>query len=275
MYPVLVQLGPFELRTLSVFTILAFLTTAFLFWRKGKEEHYPEVQLFDGFLLAVLIGFVFGRFGYIVAEFGSFGFSILKWLDVFGYPGINGVIGVAAATIYLYKHAKKHKWDPFEILDFWVLSLAGGLALGYLGLFFDGTAFGLQTDLPVGFVFPGLQEPHHPTPLYFAIFFMILSWYLSWVEYRYRTFEWYRAGKKTAQTGFLIATFIIASSIFFFMMTWFKPPIFSFFGVNADRLLTLGGVFYGAGLMWHRSGRTFRARKKVAASVVEEDHVSS
>jgi len=276
MYPQLFELGPFTLRTLSVMMVLAFFITAFLFWRKGREEHYPEIELIDGFLMAVLIGFVFGRAGYIVAEIGIFGFSVLKWLDVFGYPGLNGAMGTIAATIYLFRHAKKQKWDPFEILDFWALALAGGLSIGYLGLFFDGSVFGLQTDLPMGITFPGLQEPHHPTALYFSIFFLALSWYLSWVEYRYRTFEWYRAGKKTAQTGFLISIFLIVSAIFFFAMTWLKPPIFSFFDVNADRLLTLVAIFFGLGLLWNRSGRNFRPRRKPPTSLTIEDlHVAS
>lgn len=262
MFPVLFTIGPFELRTLSFFMVLSFLMTAFLFWKKGREEHYPEIQLFDGFLLASMLGFVVGRVGYVLSQLSLLGWSVFKWVDVFNYPGINGAIGVIAASLYLYHFAKHYKWDAFEILDFWVLSLSGGLAVGYVGLFLDGSAFGIPTQLPWGITFPGLQEPHHPTQLYFAVFFFILSWYLAKVEYKYRTFEWYRAGKKTAQTGFLVSLFLVAATAFFLLMTWFKPPIFAFFGVNGDRVAAIAGLLFGAGLLFHRSGRTFSRPKK-------------
>lgn len=274
MFPVLFSAGPFELRTLSFFLVLAFLLTAFLFWKKGREEHYSEVELFDGFLLAVLVGLVAGRVGYVLSAVSLLGWSVFKWIDIFGYPGINGAIGVLAATLYLFHFAKRAKWDTFEILDFWVLALAGGLAIGYVGLFFDGSGFGIPTQLPWGVTFPGLQEPHHPTQLYFATFFLILSWYLARVEYKYRTFEWYRAGKKTAQTGFLVSIFMIATTAFFLFMTWFKPPVFSYFGVNGDRIAAIAGLIFGAGLLFNRSGRTLFSPKKrlvpVQAQATEE-----
>lgn len=273
MFPVLFSAGPFELRTLSFFLVLAFLLTAFLFWKKGREEHYPEIELFDGFLLAVMVGLVSGRVGYVLSAVSLLGWSVFKWVDIFGYPGINGAIGVIAATVYLYNFAKRAKWDTFEILDFWVLALAGGLAIGYVGLFFDGSAFGIATQLPWGVTFPGLQEPHHPTQLYFAAFFFILSWYLARVEYKYRTFEWYRAGKKTAQTGFLLSLFLIATTAFFLLMTWFKPPIFSYFGVNGDRIAAIAGLIFGASLLFNRSGRTlFNSKKRPLPMQEEERH---
>lgn len=262
MFPILFAIGPFQLRTLSFFLVLSFLTTAFLFWKKGREEHYPEIQLFDGFLMATMVGLLMGRVGYVLSQLGTLGFSVFKWVDVFNYPGISGAIGVLAASLYLYRYANKNKWDAFEILDFWVLSLAGGLAIGYVGLFFDGSAFGLPTALPWGITFPGVQEPHHPAQLYFAVFFFILSWYLARAEYKYRTFEWYRAGKKTAQTGFLISVFLIAAAAFFLIMTWFKPPVFAWYGVNGDRVLSLIGLIYGSLLLLNRSGRSFWRHKR-------------
>ncbi|PIR61636.1 MAG: hypothetical protein COY81_03700 [Candidatus Pacebacteria bacterium CG_4_10_14_0_8_um_filter_43_12] len=270
MFPVLYSVGAFEFRTFNFFIVLAFLMTAFLFWKKGREEHYPEVQLFDGFLLATMVGFLAGRVGYVLSVLPMLGWSVFKWIDIFGYPGISGAIGVFAAILYLYHYAKEHKWDAFEILDFFVLSVAGGLGVGYIGLFFDGSAIGIPTELPWGVTFQGLQEPHHPTQLYFAIFFFLFSWYLARVEYKYRTYEWYRSGKKTAQTGFLVSVFVVATTAFYFAMSWFKPPVFSYFGVNGDRIVAFMGLLYGCWLLYHRSGRTLFHKKKMLVSAPEE-----
>jgi phosphatidylglycerol:prolipoprotein diacylglycerol transferase len=261
MFPVLFSYGPFELRTLSIFLIVAFICSSFIFWRKGREEHYNEGEFFDGFLLASLIGFIAGRVGFIALNYDRFGLSVLHWLDIFAFPGINGMIGLIAATIYLYRFARKNKWDIFEVLDFWVLALATGLTFGYIGLFFDGTAVGKATTLPVGLIFPGLIEPHHPAQLYAAAFFLLLSIYLSRVEYRYRTFEWYRSGKKTAQTGFLVSMFLIVTSLYFFLVSWVKPPVFMLGGIDIDRLLALATFIGGLVLLYSRSGRAFFKRR--------------
>jgi len=255
MYPTLVQLGPFSLRTLSVFLILAFITTAFLFWRKTKDEHYADDQIFDAFLLSSIVGFISGRLGYIASQFDVFGFNVLKWFDVVSFPGINGAVALMVAAVFLYRYASKKKWDVFELLDYWVLAVAGGLALLYVGLFFDGTNYGVATTLPWGVVFPGLQEPHHPTQLYYAVFFLLLSWYLARLEYTYRTFAWYRAGRTSAEPGFLLSVFFIASAIFYFAMTWIKVPIFTFFALNIDRVLAVIAVVAGSILLLYRSGR--------------------
>lgn len=261
MFPVLFSFGPIELRTLSVFLVVAFLASSFIFWRKGREEHYSEGEFFDGFILASLLGFVAGRIGFIALNYDRFGFSLIHWLDIFAFPGVNGLIAVVVATIYLYRFAHSNKWDIFEVLDFWVLALASSLTLTYMGLFFDGTAVGNPTTLPIGIVFPGLIEPHHPAQLYMALFFLILSIYLGRVEYRYRTFEWYRAGKKTAQTGFLVSMFLIFTSLFYFAISWVKPPIVSVAGIDIDRILALLGFIYGLYLLYSRSGRALLKRR--------------
>ncbi len=261
MFPVLFAYGPFELRTLSLFMTLAFIVAAFIFWRKGREEHYGEGEFFDGFILASLMGFVAGRIGFIVLNYDRFGMSILKWIDVFLFPGVNGLLALAVASLYLYRFAQQNKWDIFEVMDFWVLSLVGGLTLTYIGLFFDGTAVGSPTSLPVGIVFSGLVEPHHPAQLYAAAFFLILGIYLNRVEYRYRTFEWYRAGKKTAQTGFLVSVSLIAISFFYFVLSWLKPPVFAVAGIDIDRILALVGFIVGIFLLYMRSGRSLAKRK--------------
>lgn len=141
-----------------MFFVLAFFLSAFIFWRKGREEHYSETQLFDGFLLAALFGFIVARVGYVTLNFPQFGWNIIKWLDVFAFPGGHLVLGLLGSTLYIARFAQTKKWDVFEILDFWVLATAISSALRYLGYFFDGTVFGNTTSLPWGMIFPGVFE---------------------------------------------------------------------------------------------------------------------
>lgn len=265
MFPILFSLGQIQLRTETLFFILAFLVSAFIFWKKGREEHYSETQLFDGFLLAVVFGFLVSRVGYIVVNFPQFEWNVIRWLDVFAYPGSHLVLGLLGSTLYIAWFAQKKKWDVFEILDFWVLATALSAVLRYFGYFFDGTVFGNVTNLPWGIIFPGVFEKRHPLQLYFAIFYLLLFVLLSRAEYRYRTYEWYRAGKKTAQTGFLISVFIIGSSFFSFLMSFLQPADFSWGGIVWDPWIYMAVAIFGVILLIKRSGRElFPSQKRKA-----------
>jgi prolipoprotein diacylglyceryltransferase len=203
------------------------------------------------------VGLLGARIGFILFQFSQFGFQPLHWLNINTYPGFNLITGILAAGIYIYHYANKHKWDVFEIVDFWVLGLSFALAMVWIGLFLDGTSFGNSTSLPIGVVFPGVFEPHHPIQLYFAAVYFLLFWYLSWADFHYRTFNWYRAGKNTAQTGYMTSIFIMVTGLFSLAMSFLRPPQLVVMGVGIDIPVYLLTAIVGAGLLWHRSGRSF------------------
>lgn len=256
MLPVLFRLGPFTLRTLPVFLIVALIGSAFLFWRKSREEHYDETQVFDGFLSSAVFGLLGSRIAFIIFNFGQFGFSPLKWINIFQHPGYNIIFGLLIAALFLRRFAIKHKWDMFEILDFWVTAVSFGLGVLWLGMLVDGTGFGNPTTMPWGIVFPGVFEKHHPVQLYFAVFYFVLFYYLSWAEYRYRTFSWYRAGKNTAQTGYLTSIFLTFTGLFSLGMAFLRPGQLVVGGVPLDLGMYLILFVGGCLLLLNRSGRS-------------------
>lgn len=255
MYPTLISFGNFSITTQSVFNLLAFLTTAFVYWRKTREEHYQQDQAFDALIISSVVGLIVGRIGFMVINFGKVGQSLWNWFNVIDHPGSLELFGLLGASLYLYRFAGKKKWDQFEVLDFWLLAVSAGMVLKQLGSFFAGTGFGYETNLPWGMVFPGVFAKYHPVQLYMAIFFLGLYIYLYSVEYKYRTFLWYRAGKKTAQTGFLTCIFLIATGLFMLLLQLVKPAQLV---VNQWRLdyFVYGFVFlFGTGLLYKKSGR--------------------
>lgn len=255
MFPELFHVGPFSLRTMSVLAVIAFLATSFIFWRRGKEEHYKEDQLFDGYLLSILVGLIAARIGFVALNFTQLGFSPLAWVDVFSHPGVSSWAGLLGGALYLKRYAKASKWDVYEILDFAATGLSLGAVFVWIGQFLEGSSVGTATTLPWGVRFPGLLEPHHPIQLYVAVFYLLLFWYLSWAEFHYRTFSWYRIGKRTAQTGFLICVFVIASSLFFLAISMMRPPGADLFGVSMERILLSISLLVGILLLYVRSGR--------------------
>lgn len=255
MLPILFQLGPFTIKTAALIALLSWLMMGFVFWRRGREEHYREDLLFDQFILASIFGLILGRVGFILLHPQVFGINANAWLDLGGYPGLSLGLAVVAASWYLQRQAAKHKWDVFEILDLWAIALAVGLGGWHVGYFFSGEGVGHLTNLPWGLIFPGQLEPHHPAQLYTAGFFFSLAAYLWWAEYHYRTFAWYRRGKKTAQTGFLISTLALFSGLFLLIRTLIQPASAVVWGVELDGWLYTVLAVVGLILLLRRSGR--------------------
>lgn len=264
MFPTLFALGPVVIKSLNVMLAIALIVGMFVFWRKGKEEHYDEMELFDGLFLGQLLGIVAARIVFILLNFNRFGLDIIAWVDVFSNPGFTLMVFFVVSGFYLYRFAVKKKWDAFEILDFWVLSVAVSQIFVWIGYFLEGIFFGTPTQLPWGVVFPGVFEKHHPIQIYQLIFYLVLAWYLSWVEYRYRTFEWYRRGKNTAQTGFLLSVFMITNGFMYLVYSFITVPSMILYGVPVDSVLAALLLVVGLITLFLRSGRQLFSFKRNA-----------
>lgn len=272
MYPILLNLGFFKLKSLTVLAILALFFSGFMFWRKGKEEHYDLMDLFDAFIVSGIFGVVVGRLAFVLFNWTSFQQDFGAIINIIKVPGNEPLLALAGAAFYLSRLAKKHKWDAYELLDFWVTAVSLGMVFVYLGFFLAGTYAGQLTNLPWGIVMPGTFEKSHPVQLYFVAFFLFLFNYLRRVEYRYRTFEWYRFGKKTAQSGFLLSMFLIFSAAFYLLMTLVSLPSMMFQGRVIDAYVYLLALVFGLVMLFKRSGRSLKIAKRKTERWSNNDH---
>jgi len=262
MYPILLDLSFIRLKSLTVLAILALFFSAFVFWRKGREEHYNLFEIFDAYILSLLFAFVVGRLTFVALNWSQFAGNFWTVFDVIHKPGSELFLSLLASAFYLYNYANKRKWDAYEILDFWATALSLGLIFVYLGFFLDGSYGGQFTTLPWGMIMPGNFEKTHPVQLYFALFYWLLYRYLYRMEYQYRTLEWYRGGKKTAQSGFLFSSFLIAIASVHLILSPFTLPSLVVAGQVVDHWLYLVLLIYALLTMFWRSGRSFRPHKR-------------
>ncbi|MFA6814164.1 MAG: hypothetical protein GX943_03405 [Candidatus Pacebacteria bacterium] len=262
MWPTLISITSFSLKSLTLLAILALFFTAFIFWRKGREEHYETVKLFDAFLLSGFFGVIIGRLAFVLFNWQIFSNNFWQVFNIAQFPGNVPLLALAGAGIHLYFLAKKRKWDPFEVLDFWVTAISLGMVFVYLGFFLAGTYAGRLTTVPWGVVMPGTFEKSHPVQLYFVLFYLFLFNYLLRVEYRYRTFEWYRQGKKTAQSGFLLSVFLILTGLFYLLMTMLSLPAMVVAGKVLDPWIYFLILFLGVLSLVNRSGLFFKTKQR-------------
>ena len=97
MLPVLLDLKVMKIYTFGVFLVIAFFWSLFWLWRNLKRTSFKEEQIFDGVFISVIGGFIAARAVHVALHFDQFGFDILKFILINGYPGLS-MIGFIAGT---------------------------------------------------------------------------------------------------------------------------------------------------------------------------------
>src|SRR3990172_4726798 len=104
MLPVLLDLKYIKIYTFGVFLVLAFFWGSFVLWKNVRLTSQKEDGIFDALFLSVAGGLLFSRVVYVALNFEKFGFDILKFILINGYPGLSiyGALAGAFLTLYLY-----------------------------------------------------------------------------------------------------------------------------------------------------------------------------
>jgi prolipoprotein diacylglyceryltransferase len=110
----------------------------YFWWKMGRDEHWDEIALFDGFFLSTIVYLVVGRIGYVLLHISELD-TLYRSLALLAYPGINEAIGIAVAIIFMVLFARGHDWDEWKVLDACVVALAMVLVMGGLGAVLNGS----------------------------------------------------------------------------------------------------------------------------------------
>lgn len=256
---------------ISVFLTGGLFLGLFVFWRKVRyDSKYEEKEAVDGFLTSLFLGWLAGRATFIVSNFDSFGWQPLNWLNFWSYPGIIEIVALIISGWYLFGWCNRHRFDNWQILDFWVTAASLTLVIYEVGQFISGTGFGYETTLPWGFAYPGAVTPHHPVQLYLALFYCLLFLYLVKTEYNYRTYDWYRNSRSAAVPGFLVSISMIAFGLAGCLISFFRSPQWQIGWFNFDFCLNFIILIWGMRILWVRSGRKLNLEK-----ATENDHDQS
>jgi len=116
--------------------------------------------------------------------------------------------------------------------------------------------------LPIGINFPNIFDKRHPVQLYFAILFLLLFIFLSWVEKRYRFFEWYKAGKYSAQSGFIVGVTVMGYGLIHLVLTPLHAQELVIMSIRLDIFLHILLLFVGFFILYVRSGKSNFGKKK-------------
>ena len=213
--PVAVEIFSLEIRWYS----LSYIAGILIGWLLAKNLFINDKNLkdqFDDYLTYLIIGIILGgRIGYIL--FYNLNYYLENILDIFkiwqgGMSFHGGLIGIIIAS---YFFAKKYKNDVFKYLDIIALVAPIGIFFGRIANFINSELYGHEASVPWAVQFVQVDNLYrHPSQLYEAalegmILFIVL------INQIY---------KKSMNTGFVSALFMILYGLFRMVLEIFREP---------------------------------------------------
>lgn len=248
--PVLLNLGPLQVRYYGVLFALGFLIGYYLFRYFFKIEKVPLSELDKLFWYAVLGAIIGARLGHVL--FYEPGYYLANPLEILaiwhgGLASHGGAIGLLIA-LYLYSRKSFNK-DYLYILDRMAIPTALAGSFIRLGNLFNSEIYGRPTELPWGFIFvrDGQSVPCHPTQIYEALAYLLIFIFL---------FYTYKKYKGNIPRGLAIGwMFLLTFSARFFIefvklpQVGFETNLINTIGLNMGQLLSLPFIIVGIWLI--------------------------
>lgn len=257
MYPEILHIGPFVLRSYSVMLDLGIALGLIVGYLEARRLKFPLERMID-VILVVLVGGVIGARLYFVAVnwwlFETDLLGIFRLWD--GGLVLHGAIigGVLAAALYLRRIGTSFFW----VADFGILGGLVAQGIGRLGCLLNGCCYGAPTSLPWGISFPLTIDdvPRHPTQLYeFTGDFVVFG--ILWVLRKRKPFD-----------GFIFSLYLILYSLLRFIVEfWRGDPAEAFGDLRFAQVMSLTVLAVGLALM----GYLYRRAQRVTAP--EQVHV--
>jgi phosphatidylglycerol:prolipoprotein diacylglycerol transferase len=172
MAPVLFTLGWIDVPSFTALMVLALGAGLLLTWNMTRRANLPQADVFDAALVGVLVGILAARAMYVFENWNYFHDHTDQiaqlWMGGLAWHGglIGGAIGTAAFSA-------GRKLNVRAVFDELTPGLMAGAALGWIGAFLAGVAYGrevfpgdvgwfLAADLPDIY---GLRNPRFATQL--------------------------------------------------------------------------------------------------------------
>ena len=230
MLPILLDLKIVKIYTFGVFLVLALFWGLFWLWKNLKRTSFKEDQVFDIVFLSLIGGFIAARLAFVATHFDNFGFDLLKFILINGYPGLSLPGFLVGGFLTLALIARLARLPFFELAAYLIPSLFLALGIGKVGAFLAGTTVGSVTAFPLHVRYVGFEGLRHITALYEAIF-MFVGFALS-----QRLLMNYR--RDSINESSILSFFIIVASFSKLILDNFKEDIVYFSGLRVTVIVS-------------------------------------
>ncbi len=224
MYPILLEVGPFTVRTYGLLLAVSFIAGILLALRRARARGLNQNQMINMSLLIMLAGIVGARIMYVIPHWNEFSANPLDIISPFQSSGSIGLTGLTmyggfiAAVLVSILYLRVNRLSVWKACDAFAPSIALGIGISRVGCFMNGCCFGLPTESALGVVFPAFSAAGsfypdvslHPAQLYNAALGFGLFGLLMWLD------------RKPRYDGFLFAALLIAEPVTRFFVDLFR-----------------------------------------------------
>lgn len=198
MYPVLFEIGGFQVTSFGAMLAVAALVALWIFRGELRRSGLPESGV-DAALAGVLGGVVGAKLLWVVEHLGTDEWTSL----LFSRGGLSWFGGFAGGVLAGVIVIRRQRLPLMATIAAATPALAIGHAIGRIGCLLVGDDYGKPTDLPWGIAFPeGLPPtdvPVHPTMVYEAVALVPIAALLFWMRRR-------RAADRSVVGAYLVMT---------------------------------------------------------------------
>lgn len=251
MLPILFEFGSVKIYSFGVFLFLALFVGLYWWWKMGRDEHYEEIELFDGYFLTLTMFFVTARVAYVWMHP-----EIQTWYRAFAllaYPGFYVEVGFFLATLYLVWFARMRQWEVWKILDMTSVASAVILAVSAIGALLNGSNPGVESAW--GLVYAGETVRRMPVDLWTLIWSILTFGIVSRVRKQFRFFAWYKGEASVARDGLTFLVFWVMAGIYFLVTGLVDDIGWKIGPVPVVMLFGLGLSLAGGIWIYLRSGK--------------------
>ena len=237
--PILLHLGPLEIRWYGVILVLMFMIGIFIAIHLAKSRKIKKEDILDFMPYLIISSILMARiFHVFVYNFGYY--QQHPWLMLAIWKGgisVHGGVlgGILAALIY----CKKRKIVFYDLADILVIPLSFGVIFGRMGNLINQELYGKLTTLPWGITFSTIPGKRHPSQIYEAITHAIT---FSVLLYLYKL--------KSLPKGFIFWSFVTLYSFFRFMTEFFRDQATTLFGLSTAQLMSIVLFILGSIFLW-------------------------
>ena len=231
MYPVLVQLGTFELRSYGIILALSFFLALWLSAREAKTRGLDPALVHDFAFYALLGGIVGARIYYVVFSNPAY-FLQKPWEIVAVWHGGIGILGaLAGGLLAALWYCRKKQLSFWRFADTLAPGVALGQAAGVIACLLNGDSSGKPADVAWAITYTDpramapLNVPLHPVEIYEMAAYLLV-FLLVWLT---------RGKFKTP--GFTFLTYLAGYGAARFAVEFFRgnPAIFAW-GIPAAQV---------------------------------------
>jgi prolipoprotein diacylglyceryltransferase len=252
MLPILLSLGPVKIYSYGVFLTLGLFLGLYFWWKMGRDEHFDEIALFDGFFLSLIVYFVVGRAGYVLTHMSEVG-TLYRSLAILSYPGISSAIGIGAVLVFVILFARSHDFDVWKVADSGAVTLASIMIFGGIGGLLNGANPGNPAKF--GIVYPGDSITRIPVDLWIIVWALITFAIVSRVRKNFRFYAWYKGEASTAQEGLASLIFVGLVGVYYLIVGWMRAPLGRIGFLPYEFLIGLTFVALAGYVIYSRVGR--------------------